>query len=197
MTSVGVTGGIGCGKSVVCNIFHRLGIPVYQADEAGRRILTGDEQVKSGIRRELGDAVFDPNGDLSRTRVAELVFKDKALLDALNAIVHPAVAKDFGRWVQQHKQAPYIVKEAAILFESGTYKDLDVLVTVTAPLELRINRVMKRDGVSRENVEHRMRNQWSDEEKIKRSHFVIYNDEEQLLIPQVLSVHGALLKKKK
>ena len=195
MIKVGVTGGIGSGKSVVCQIFRVLRIPVFMADEAGRKILTENVHVKTMIREKLGSAVFDTSGNLDRAKVAELVFRDKASLETLNAIVHPAVKAHFLQWMNGQKEAAYIIKEAAILFESGTAKDLDFIITVTAPNDLRISRVMQRDHVSRKNVEHRMKNQLSDEEKIKRAHFVICNDERELLIPQVISIHNELLKK--
>lgn len=194
MIKAGITGGIGSGKSTVSKVFGLLGVPVYVADDAAKLVLQ-QEKVIAQIRAFAGDGVVDEKGKIERKKLAKLVFNDKEKLAKLNAIVHPAVGKHFDDWCKQQKDAPYILKEAAILFESGSYKQTDLVITVTAPVELRIARTMQRDRISKADVVARMNNQMSDEEKIKRSQFVIHNDEHTLLIPQVLSVHEALLQR--
>jgi dephospho-CoA kinase len=192
MKIVGITGGIGSGKSTVCRVFACLGIPVFDADDEGKK-LYGNEEVRKKVIALLGAEAY-AGDQLNRAAVAKRVFSDKKLLEGLNAIIHPAVQRVFAGWCEKNSASPYVLKEAAILFESGTDKDTDAVITVAAPKEVKIARVMARDKISAEDVEKRMRNQWSDEEKIKRSDFVIYNDEQQLLIPQVLKIHEAIQK---
>lgn len=193
MLRIGVTGGIGSGKTLVCKIFEQLGVPVYYADVAAAEVFYRKD-IQQRIIQVFGEKLIDDKGFVDRKKLSDLVFNDKLLLEKLNAIIHPAVALDVENWSRRNAQAKYALKEAAILFESGTNKQLDKVITVTAPVDLKIVRVMKREGWSREEVEKRMLNQWSDEEKIKRSDFVIYNDEQQLVIPQVLAIHEQLLK---
>ncbi|MBI2271016.1 MAG: dephospho-CoA kinase [Bacteroidetes bacterium] len=193
MLRIGVTGGIGSGKTLVCKIFEKLGVPVYYADVAATEVFYRKD-IQQRIIQVFGEELIDDKGFVDRKKLSDLVFNDKPLLEKLNAIIHPAVALDVENWSRRNAQAKYALKEAAILFESGTNKQLDKVITVTAPVDLKIVRVMKREGWSREEVEKRMLNQWSDEEKIKRSDFVIYNDEQQLVIPQVLAIHEQLLK---
>lgn len=192
MNTIGVTGGIGSGKSTVCRCFEILDIPVFYADDQARTIINTDETVINAIKLLFGDDIYDASG-LKRSQVAAIVFDQPDKLAALNAIVHPAVDRCFAQWKSIHGNAPYVIKEAAILFESGMYQSLDYVVTVTAPLEMRIARVMKRDGVSRDNVLKRVDNQWNDERKIALSNFVIHCNEEVLVIPQVLTLHYKLL----
>ncbi|HTB05784.1 MAG TPA: dephospho-CoA kinase [Bacteroidia bacterium] len=194
MLKIGITGGIGSGKSTVCSIFRCFGIPVFNADEAGRRILAEDETVKLEVVQLLGESVLD-KGQLNRKAIASIVFNDKAKLEKLNAIIHPRVRRAFTDWTDKQK-AQFVIDEAAILFESGTYAILDAVIVVTAPEKLRIERVMARDGLSETTIRERMKNQWSEEEKIKRAAFVIQNDETSLLIPQVIDVYNHLLSKK-
>lgn len=189
---IGVTGGIGSGKSTVCRCFEILDIPVFYADDQARTIINTDATVINAIKLLFGDDIYDASG-LKRSQVAAIVFDQPDKLAALNAIVHPAVDRCFAHWKSIHRNAPYVIKEAAILFESGMYQSLDYVVTVTAPLEMRIARVMKRDGVSRDNVLKRVDNQWDDERKIALSNFVIHCNEEALVIPQVLNLHYKLL----
>lgn len=188
MLKIGITGGIGSGKSTVCSMFELLGIPVYYADEEAKKIIDNDPSVKERLLLLFGTNVLNENQSIDRKKLAALVFNDKKKLEQLNNIVHPAVALHTDRWTKAHAQFPYVLKEAAILFESGAYKAVDKVITVTAPIELKITRVMQRDKATREQVQERMNNQLSDEEKIKRSDFVIYNDEQQLVIPQVLKI---------
>ena len=192
MLKIGITGGIGSGKTTVCHVFELLGIPVYYADEAARKILMSDPDIKDKIVRSFGDGVLDDHKTLNRKKIAQLVFGSAEKLSTLNAIIHPAVALDFQKWLKNHP-AGYIVKEAAILFETGTDKQLDKIVTVIAPEEIRISRVVKRDRINEDAVRIRIHTQLSDEEKIKRSAYVLVNDEKQLVIPQVLVLHEKFL----
>ena len=194
MLKIGITGGIGSGKSTVCSIFKCLGIPVFNADEEGRRILAEDGSVKQEVVQLLGESVLD-NDQLNRKEIASIVFNDKVKLEKLNAIIHPRVRRAFANWTEKQK-AQFVIDEAAILFESGTYAILDAVIVVTAPEELRIQRVMARDGLSEATIRERMKNQWSEEEKIIRAAFVIQNDGQNLLIPQVIDVYNHLLPKK-
>jgi dephospho-CoA kinase len=171
---IGLTGGIGSGKTTVANHFRVAGIPVYIADDEARKIMQSDE-INAEIKKKFGDTVFD-NGILNREKLSGIVFNDPEKLKLLNAIIHPAVKKHFSSWILNQKNAPYIIYEAAILFESGSYKDCDIIITVTAPLELRIQRVIQRDKTTRENVLSRINMQWNDEKRIEKSDFVIEND---------------------
>ena len=171
---IGLTGGIGSGKTTVANHFRVAGIPVYIADDEARKIMQSDE-INAEIKKNFGDTVFD-NGILNREKLSGIVFNDPEKLKLLNAIIHPAVKKHFSSWILNHKNTPYIIYEAAILFESGSYKDCDIIITVTAPLESRIQRVIQRDKTNRENVLSRINMQWNDEKRIDKSDFVIEND---------------------
>lgn len=193
MLKVGVTGGIGSGKSTVCRIFSVLGVPVFSSDEVGKRLLTEDAHVRAALIGAFGEAVF-VEGVLDRKALGRLVFNDPAALQRLNAIVHPAVRQAFARWAEE-QQARYVINEAAILVETGSYKQLDHLIVVDAPEALRIGWVMQRDGVTEEQVRARMRNQTDDGTRNAAADSVILNDGNQLLIPQVLAVHEALLQK--
>jgi dephospho-CoA kinase len=193
MLKVGITGGIGSGKSTVCKIFELLDIPVYYADDEAKKILNNDVLVKEQIIQAFGNDILDKQGLIERPKLAAIVFNNKEKLQQLNSIVHPAVAKHFENWLQEHKTYPYILKEAAILFESGSYKQVNKIISVVAPTEIRINRTIKRDNISKELALQRMQNQISDEEKIKRSDFIIHNDEMQLIIPQVIDIHKKLI----
>ncbi len=194
MIKVGITGGIGSGKTTVCKVFELLGVPVYNADDEAKQILDSNEEVKEKILNIFGIELLNDKGKIDKKKLASFVFNNKEKLEKLNFLVHPAVRQHFENWLKQHSAKKYILKEAAILFESGAYKLVDKVIMVTAPLELKINRTMQRDKISREQVEQRINNQLSDEEKIKRSQFVIHNDEMQLLIPQILNIHRQLTK---
>ena len=192
MIVVVITGGIGSGKSIVCTIFASLGIPVYEADAEAKKLYELPEVIAE-VKKQFGENYFSPSGELDKKKFAELVFNDEAVLRKINAIIHPFVKKNFNEWKKQHKEKPYVLKEAAILFESGTDKGCDKVITVTAPASLRIQRVVLRDQRTQEQIEKIIEKQWSDEEKIKRSNFVIVNDESTLVLPQVLKIHEALL----
>lgn len=173
---IGLTGGIGSGKTTIVNYIASKGIPVYIADDGGRKVMQKAEVIKE-INALFKGTVLLENGQLNREKIAALVFENKGLLKGLNEIVHPAVAQDFNNFLDQNCNAQIIVKEAAILFESGSYKDCDATILITAPVETRIKRVMKRDGIDREAVLKRMKNQMSDEEKRELADFVIQNIE--------------------
>lgn len=194
MLKVGITGGIGSGKSTVCNIFAQLGVPVFNADSAAKQLMQTDSELASALKISFGDDVFNSENELNRKKLAGIVFADKNKLSLLNNLVHPAVAKDFDKWTQIHPGASYVLKEAAILFESGANKGLDYVITVSAPEELRFKRVMKRDTANLEQVKSRAQNQLEEEERNKLSDFTLVNDEQQLLLPQVLKLHDHFLK---
>ncbi len=189
MLKIGITGGIGSGKTTVCKLFELLGTPVYYADDASKKLLIEDPEIKKSILTIFGEEVLDEDRFISRKKVAALVFGNDDNLKKLNAIMHPAVARHFDSWLKQYDTHPYVVKEAAIMFESGAYLQMDKIITVVAPEALRIARVMKRDMVQKKDIQQRMQAQLTDEEKIKRSQYVILNDEVQLVIPQVLELH--------
>lgn len=194
MLKIGITGGIGSGKTTVCRIFESIGIPVYNADIAAKNIVNFDKNVTHEIVSAFGSDILDENDFIDRKKLGAIVFNDKEKLKKLNSIVHPAVAKHFADWLEKNKKSKYILKEAAILFESGAYKAVDSVITVVAPKELRIKRSIERDSSNRAEIEQRMNNQMSDEEKIKLSDYVIYNNESELLIPQILKLHEQLIK---
>ncbi len=187
MLKIGLTGGIGSGKSSVAGIFTVLGIPVFDADIQAKFLMETDEQLASSIQTVFGDESYD-EGKLNRPFLANIVFNDPYKLEQLNALVHPATIAAANMWMQQQK-TPYIIKEAALLFEAGTAANLDFVIGVYAPKHTRIHRVMERDNANREQVLTRMSRQINEDIKMKLCDFVIVNDEEQLLIPQVLLLH--------
>ncbi|HUZ58589.1 MAG TPA: dephospho-CoA kinase [Hanamia sp.] len=192
MLKVGITGGIGSGKSTVARIFNALGIPVYSSDDAAKRLMAENEELKNNIIRSFGDESY-VNGELNRKYLSVLVFNDSKKIELLNSLVHPATLKDAGQWMKK-QNSPYVIKEAALIFESGSNKFLDYVIGVQSPSALRIKRAMERNHISREQVEARMKLQMDEEEKIKKCDFIIVNDEQQMLIPQVLSLHKSFLK---
>jgi len=171
---VGLTGGIGSGKTTVAKLFYKLGVPIYVSDIEAKKIMVANEKVISAIKKLFGDEAYNDNNELNRSYISEKVFKNKSVLNDLNSIVHPAVAEDFLNWYNIQDSA-YVIKESAILFESGSYKNCELVITVTAPLEERINRVMSRDNVTKKQVLHRVMNQLSDEDKIDRSNYIVNN----------------------
>lgn len=193
MIKIGITGGIGCGKTTVCKVFELLGVPVYYADDEAKKLLDFDENVKKNILQTFGSTILNDTGIIDRKKLSSFVFNNKEKLEKLNSIVHPAVNLHFEVWLKKYSSQKYILKEAAILFESGAYKLVDKVIAVIAPIELKINRAMQRDKITREQVMQRMSNQMKDEEIIKRSQFFIHNDEQQLLIPQIISLHNQFM----
>lgn len=188
---VGLTGGIGSGKSVVARIFENLGIPVYYADQAAKNLYTTDPDLKKAILTEFGEDAY-ADGQLNRKYIASVVFSSPEKLELLNSLVHPATLRDAERWLSS-QTTTYAVKEAALIFESGSHRDLDLVIGVFAPPYLRIKRVMERDDISEEEVRKRMDNQIEDRIKMKLCDFIVHNDEKQLLIPQVLEIHQKIL----
>lgn len=193
---VGITGGIGSGKSLICKIFYKLEIPIYDADTRAKWLTNNDPEIRQKVIAEFGDESFNEN-DLNREYLASRVFNNPEQLKKLNSIIHPAVAVDYESWVIQ-QDAPYTIKEAALMFESGSYKMQDLIIAVSAPKELRISRVLSRDSFrSRKQIEDIIDKQISEEERIERSDFVVYNDDSQLVIPQVIELHQKLIEKSK
>ncbi len=191
MLKIGITGGIGSGKSTVAKVFETLGIPVYNADDAAKRLMQEDPDVKKQIIFLFGEKAYD-QGKLNRSWISEQVFGNPEKVKALNAIVHPATIRDAHMWMNQ-QQTPYTLKEAALIFESGSEKELNYVIGVDAPQELRIQRVMERDNTTREAILQRMNNQLDESEKINRCDFIIHNDGKQLVIPQVITLHQQLV----
>ena len=188
---VGITGGIGSGKSTVCKIFEGLGIPVFKADEVARTISDRNNSVIAKIKETFGPEMYEGN-KLIRPKMAALVFNNPDALAKLNAIVHPAVRLEFAEWKDRNSNKPYLLYEAAILFESGSALFTGKKIIVTAPLELRIQRVMQRDNASKAEVENRIKNQWPEEKKIALSDYVIVNDDITPVLPQVLAIDKIL-----
>lgn len=196
MLKIGITGGIGSGKTTVCKIFEVLGIPVFYADPEAKNIMVKDELLIAGIKETFGEESYFSDGTLNNKHIAGIVFNDEAELKKLNALVHPAVFRAFDTWEKQMPAStPYTLKEAALLFESGSYKMCDMNILVTAPLEIKISRVMQRDGISAEQVRARMDKQLSDEEKVKLADYSIINDEKNSIIEQVYTLHKQFLEK--
>lgn len=194
MISVGVTGGIGSGKTTVCKIFEGLDIPVYYADIEAKRLMNHNKALKSKIKGILGKEAYHRNGRLNRKHVASIVFSDKEKLEQLNQLVHPAVREDALRW-SNDQNSKYTLQEAALLVENGSYKQLDYLIVVTAPVEMRIKRVVKRDKSNFDQVKARMDNQLPEKAKKKVADFIIDNSGEVSLIHQIWKIHRALVEK--
>ena len=192
MIKVGITGGIGSGKTTVCRVFELLGVPVYYSDAEAKNILDSDPSVQEGILKLFGAGVMDKNGKADRKKIAAIVFNEKEKLEKLNQLVHPAVGRRFDDWCKKYAHAPFILKEAAILYESGAYKQVDKVIVVSTPKALKTERIMKRDHLSQAEVEKRIASQMDDEEKAARADFVIRNDEKNLLIPQIIDLYRVL-----
>lgn len=192
MKIIGITGGIGSGKTTVAKMFEAKGIPVYYADDEAKMLTATSPEIRELLIELLGEETYK-DGVLDRKYMADKIFNDKVLLEQANAIIHPRVADHFVQWVENHKDHPYVLKEAAILFESGSYKHCDKVILVITPKEIRIQRVMDRDKVSRQEVLARMKNQWSDAKKRKLSDYVIQNIEIENTQKAVESLHYQLL----
>ena len=189
-TMIGLTGGIGSGKSVVAKIFTTLGIPVFNADEAAKHIMQSNPEMKAKLIEQFGSSIYDAAG-LQKEKLADIVFNDPYQLQLLNAIVHPVTIQAAKDWAAK-QTSPYVIKEAALIFESAAADGLFKVIGVTAPLSLRIQRVMQRDGVSKEQVEARMQHQISDTIKMRLCDYVIENNNQHMLIPQVLELDKAI-----
>ncbi|TGE05621.1 dephospho-CoA kinase [Hymenobacter fodinae] len=194
MLKIGITGGIGSGKSVVCRLFAALGAPVYDSDTRAKWVMTNDTRLRDELLAAFGPESFDALGHLNRTYLARVAFTDPAQLARLNALVHPAVGRDFAQWLsaRQTEGHAYILKEAALLYESGAYQQLDQIITVFAPVAVRQARIQTRDPHrTADDIQNIIGKQMSEEEKIQRADHVVYNDDAHLLIPQALELHNA------
>lgn len=192
MLQIGLTGGIGAGKTTVAKIFTVLGIPVFNADDEAKMLMNNDEQLKKDIINQFGIESYISN-TLNRKYIADIVFNDKYKLDLLNTIVHPATIEHYNNWVMQQKSA-YVIKEAALMFEAGSANNLQFVIGVFAPKHIRYKRVMQRDNTTKELVEARMKNQIDENIKMKLCDAIIINDEQKLVTPQVLQLHQHFIK---
>ena len=190
MIKLGITGGIGSGKSLVSRILKMMGVPVYIADAESKRLTNTSPQIKTALLSLFGEQIYEDNV-LNKTKLASLIFSNEEYLAQVNRIIHPVVQADFVQW-SNAQNASVVAMESAILFESGLNVSMDVVITVTAPAELRIRRVQERDNATRQQIMQRMSNQWSDEEKLKQSNFRIKNDEQQAVIPQIEEIVSRL-----
>lgn len=192
MYVVGLTGGIGSGKTIVSEVFKNIGIPVYNSDIEAKILMNTDSDIINKLKMIFGYDIYNSENQLDRKKLADLIFNNKDKLNTVNSIVHPPVKKHFQIWISKQNSL-YVIKEAAILFESGTYKYVDKIITVSSPLSLRIKRLILRDNSNKEKIMERIKNQLNDEYKIKNSDFVINNNNEELILPQILSIHNNLL----
>ena len=188
MYIIGLTGGIGSGKTLVSKVFENLGIAVYNSDIEAKLLMNNDSDIINKFKMIFGFEIYDENNRLNKKKLADLIFNDKNKLKTVNSIVHPAVKKHFTNWVQMQK-SPYVIKETAILFKSGIFKDVDKIITVTAPLKLRIKRISERDNISEDDIMQRINKQTDDKFKIKNSDYIIRNDGKKLILPQILTLH--------
>jgi len=191
MQKIGLTGNIGSGKTWTCQIFEALGVPVFYADLEARKILNSPQTLKE-IAGLFGKDVLKPDQSIDRKALAAIVFNDKNELNKLNQLIHPKLRQEFKKWADQHQTFKYVIQEAAILFENGFDKMMDKNICIAAPKELRLKRVIQRDQSRREDVIARMANQWSDEKKEAAADFVVYNDGQQMVLPQILKIHEYL-----
>ncbi|MCF8370638.1 MAG: dephospho-CoA kinase [Bacteroidales bacterium] len=193
MIKVGITGGIGSGKSLVCEIFKCLGVPVFNSDMESKNLLSTNEGVKKGLIHSFGAQIYSSNGEIDKAVFASIIFSDEDNLRLANSIIHPAVASRFHDWCEEQERSKYVLKEAAILFESGAYKQLDLVIAILAHEAIRIERIKKRDNSSEIEIRKRIDKQWPDEKINSMADFVIQNSGNKLLIPQVLEIHKKLI----
>ena len=184
---IGITGGIGSGKSTVCQIFKILGIPVFEADLVAKTVINSNTEIKESLISLFGREIYGSDNRINRKMLANLIFNDDKLLEQVNRLVHPVVRKEFINWMKT-QDSEYIIHEAAILLESGFYKMMDCTILVSAPEELRIDRVCKKENITPEMVRKRMAKQWADEEKRKLTNLEIVNDNKKLIVPQILEI---------
>jgi dephospho-CoA kinase len=192
MRVIGLTGGIGSGKSTIAGVFKTLGVAVYNSDERAKDLYFVPE-IKTQVEELLGAKAYRNKSAINKKYIAEKIFSDKVLLEKLNAIIHPAVGKDFDAFKKSHSEEKYIVKESALLIEAGLLKTIDKLIVVTSDITLRVERIKKRDDLTKEEIEKILKKQLSDSDKIKKADWVIENDEKNLIIPQVLKIHKSLI----
>ena len=191
MIKVGITGGIGSGKSTACKVFKTLGIPVFEADNIARQLINSNTEIRNQLIQVFGKAVYLQDQTINRKYLSGIVFNDSSLLARLNGIVHPVVRNEFEVWCRK-QNSNYILHEAAILFESGFYKIMDKSITVVTKEEERIQRVMKRDGITIELVKQRIKNQWTDEQRMGLADYIINNNDDELIIPQIIEIDKKL-----
>ena len=185
--AIGITGGIGSGKSTVCKIFKLLGVPVFEADLVAKTLINSNAEIRNGLIQFFGKDIYSSDGKINRKILANLIFNDDLLMQKVNGLLHPAVRNEYMNWIKQ-QNSDYIIHEAAILFESGFHKMMDYTILVSAPEEMRIERVTDRDNIAPEMVRSRMLKQWTDEEKLKFADFELVNDNKKILIPQILEI---------
>lgn len=195
MLKVGITGGIGVGKTVVARMFELLGIPVYDSDGRAKWVMVNDAVLKAELIAAFGPEAYTESGELNRTYIGSVVFNNPERLQQLNSLVHPHVKNDFTNWLSGHKHKPYIIKEAALMYESEAWRQIDSMVAVYAPLDVRIRRLLQRDKHRTESdIKAIIGKQLSEEEKMSRADYVIFNDDARMVIPQVLALHDQFLK---
>ncbi len=193
MIKAGVTGSLGSGKSTVCSVFASFGIPVFNADLTARELMNSNDLIKKELIRHFGHHIYTQQG-LNRNMMAQLIFSDKVSLDTVNSIVHPVVKENFDNWCIKHHASVYVIKEAAVIIETGGYRELDKTILVTAPEATKIKRVQKRDKRSTEEIKNILANQLPDEKKIPFADFIIENDDKKLILPTIIEIHHQLLK---
>ena len=191
MKKIGITGGIGSGKTYVASVFQSLGIPIFNADIQAKKLMTFSRKLIKLVKEEFGNDIYK-DSDLNKEKLASIVFSDSDKLQKLNSLVHPIVKEEFNNWCKKQTSL-YVIKEAAILFESNSHIGLDAVICVSAPLELRIERLLNRDDCSEKEIKKRIENQISQEEKQKLSDYIIVNDEKELLLPKIIKIHKELL----
>ena len=191
MKKIGITGGIGSGKTYVASVFQSLGIPIFNADIQAKKIMTSSGKLIKLVKEEFGNDIYK-DSDLNKEKLASIVFSNSDKLQKLNSLVHPIVKEEFNNWCKK-QISPYVIKEAAIVFESNSHLELDAVICVSAPLNLRMKRLFKRDNSSEKEMKKRIENQISQEEKEKRSDYIIVNNEKDLLLPQIIKIHKVLL----
>ena len=190
MKKIGITGGIGSGKTYVASVFQSLGIPIFNADIQAKKIMTSSRKLIKLLKEEFGNDIYK-DSDLNKEKLASIVFSNSDKLQKLNSLVHPIVKEEFNNWCKK-QTSPYVIKEAAILFESNSHIGLDAVICVSAPLDLRMRRLLNRDDYSKKEIKKRIENQISQEEKEKLSDYIIVNDEKELLLPKIIKIHKEL-----
>jgi len=187
--TIGISGGIGSGKTTVCRIFKLLGIPVFEADMVARELYNTNPKIKEEMIRLFGAGIYTPEGKINRKMLASIIFQNDLHLHKVNELIHPAVRnKFFNNWLKHYEDSPYVILEAAILFENGFYQMMDFNILVTAPEEARVSRVMHRDGMTEQMVRARMKKQWPEEEKEKLADKILINDNKKLMIPEIIQI---------
>ncbi|HYQ57547.1 MAG TPA: dephospho-CoA kinase [Draconibacterium sp.] len=188
---IGITGGIGSGKSVICQVFELLGAPVFEADSWAKKLVNTHPIIRTGLIDWYGPDIYAPNGTIDRKKLAGIIFTDDIEMEKVNGLIHPVVRQEFMMWANE-QDSPYVIHEAAILFESGFYKMMDYTILITAPENMRINRVTRRDGSNTEAVKERMSKQWNDKQKRELASLEIRNDNKSILIPRIIKIDKQL-----